>query len=210
MSRNQKQLNSTIDLPVELVGLLKHAGIDGKILTWDLQVNSNTVSVKLVWIKAGKPVEKTGETTSQAPKKKHLSPSTRRRNAKRMDQWKAKREAVGENTTCIQTQTADINPSHDETMQTDQHNSDAQAINIPTVSTKKKERSTQTRCTYTGSLPKPTKFDPDNPALVDRFPEYSPDKDIGDRPPTHEICSGRRPSKKKKYLLAIPEKGRRT
>jgi hypothetical protein len=43
------------------------------------------------------------ETTSQAPKKKHLSPSTRRRNAKRMDQWKAKREAVGENTTCVQT-----------------------------------------------------------------------------------------------------------
>ena len=83
VSRNQKQLNSTMDLPVELVGLLKHAGIDGKILTWDLQVNSNTVSVKLVWIKAGKPVEKTGETTSQAPKKKHLSPSTRRRNAKR-------------------------------------------------------------------------------------------------------------------------------
>ena len=199
-----------MDLPVELVGLLKHAGIDGKILTWDLQVNSNTVSVKLVWIKPGKPVEKTGETTSQAPKKKHLSPSTRRRNAKRMDQWKAKREAVGENTTCVQTQTADINPSHDETTQTDQHNSDAQAINIPTVSTKKKERSTQTRCTYTGSLPKPTKFDPDNPALVDRFPEYSPDKDIGDRPPTHEICSGRRPSKKKKYLSAIPEQGRRT
>jgi hypothetical protein len=92
-----------MDLPVELVGLLKHAGIDGKILTWDLQVNSNAVSVKLVWIKAGKPVEKTGETTSQAPKKKHLSPSTRRRNAKRMAQWKAKREAVGENTTCVQT-----------------------------------------------------------------------------------------------------------
>jgi hypothetical protein len=37
-----------------------------------------------VWIKAGKPVDKTGETTSLAPKKKHLSPSTRRRNA----QWK--------------------------------------------------------------------------------------------------------------------------
>ena len=54
-----------------------------------------------------------------------------------MDQWKAKREAVGENTTCVQTQTADINPSQDEITQTDQHNSDAQAINIPTVSTKK-------------------------------------------------------------------------
>ena len=54
-----------------------------------------------------------------------------------MDQWKAKREVVGENTTCVQTQTAAINLSQDETTQTDQHNSDAQAINIPTVSTKK-------------------------------------------------------------------------
>jgi hypothetical protein len=59
------------------------------------------------------------------------------------------------------------------------HNSDAQAINTPTVSTKKWERSTQTRCTYTGGLPRPAKFDPDDPALVYRFPEYSPDKDIG-------------------------------
>jgi hypothetical protein len=84
-----------------------------------------------------RPVEKTGETTSQAPQKKYLSPSTRRRNAKRMDQWKAKGEVVGENTTCVQTQTAAINLSQDETTQTDQHNSDAQAINIPTVSTKK-------------------------------------------------------------------------
>ena len=78
---------------------------------------------------------------------------------------------------------------------------------------KKSERSTQTRCTYTGSLPKPTKsVDPDDPALVDRSPEYTPDKDIGDRPPTptREICSGRRPNKKKKYLSAIPEQGRRT
>ena len=125
-----------MDLPVELVQLLKHAGI-GQKLTWDLQVNSNAVSVKLVWIKAGKPVEKTGETASLAQKKKHRSPSTRRRNAKRMDQWKAKREAVGENTTCVQTQTTAINLSQDETTQTDQHNSDAQAINIPTVSTKK-------------------------------------------------------------------------
>jgi hypothetical protein len=54
-----------------------------------------------------------------------------------MDQWKAKMEAVGENTTCVQTQTADINPSTDETTQTDQHNSHAQSINIPTISTKK-------------------------------------------------------------------------
>jgi hypothetical protein len=74
-----------------LVGLLKHAGIDVKILTWDLQVNSSAVSVKLVWIKAAKPVEKTGEITSRAQNKKHLSSSTRRRKAQRMDQWKAKK-----------------------------------------------------------------------------------------------------------------------
>jgi hypothetical protein len=48
-----------VDLPVELVGLLKHAGVHGKKLTWDLQVNSSAVSIKLMWIKA----EKTGEIT---------------------------------------------------------------------------------------------------------------------------------------------------
>jgi hypothetical protein len=37
----------------------------------------------------------------------------------------------------IHSDTDDINPSTDETTQTEQLNSDAQAINIPTVSTKK-------------------------------------------------------------------------
>jgi hypothetical protein len=213
-----------MDLPVELVGLLKHAEVDGKKLTWDLQVNSSAVSIKLMWIKAAKPVEKTGEITSRAQKNKHLSPSTRRRNAQRMDQWKAKREAVGDNKTCVQTQTDDINLSTDERTQTEQLNSDAQVINIPTVLTKKRERSTQTRCTYTGMQPtskKPTdtedtskewkscttvrspynrmklanltefregsmslseSFDPDDPARIDRFPDYPHETDIGDRP----------------------------
>jgi hypothetical protein len=107
-----------MDLPVELVGLLKHAGIDGKKLTWDLQVNSSAISVKLMWIKAEKPVEKTGQVTSQAQKKKHLSPSTRKRNAQRINQWKAKRnEAVGDSKTCAQTQTDDGNFITDETTQ---------------------------------------------------------------------------------------------
>jgi response regulator of citrate/malate metabolism len=141
-----------MDLPVELVGLLKHIGIDGKKLTWDLQVNSSAVSVKLMWIKAAKPVEKTGEITNRVQKKMQLSPSTRRRNTQHMDQWKAKREAVGDNITCVQTQTDDLYPSTDETTQTEQLNSDAQSINIPTVLTKKRERSTQTRCTYTGGM----------------------------------------------------------
>jgi hypothetical protein len=55
-----------------------------------------------------------------------------------MDLWKAKREAVGDNKTCFQAQIDDINPSRDETTKTDQLNSDAQGITIPTVLTKKK------------------------------------------------------------------------
>ena len=97
-----------MDLPVELVQLLKHAGIDGETITWDLQVNSNAISVKLVWIKAGKHVDKTGQTTSLAPKKStfHLPPAEETPNV-----WTS-----GDNTICVQTQTADINPSTDETM----------------------------------------------------------------------------------------------
>jgi hypothetical protein len=54
----------------------------------------------------------------------------------------------------------------------------------------------------TGQSP-PKKFDSDDPARIDRFPEYTPDIDIGDRSPTptQEICSRRRPSKKKKCFL---------
>jgi hypothetical protein len=51
-------------------------------------------------------------------------------------------------------------------------------------------------------------FDPDDPALIDRFPDYPSETDIGDIPPTPtptlEINSWQRPSKKKKYLSAIP------
>jgi len=171
-----------------------------------------------------------------------------------MDQWKAKREAVGDNKTCVQTQTDEINPSTDETTQTEQLNSDAKAINIPTVLTKKgsdrhrqdahilvhyqhRKKNTDTEdtseewksCTTVrspynrmklayltkfrdGSMSLSESFDPDDPALIDRFPDYTPETDIGDRPPTptREISSRQRPSKKKKYLSAIPEQGRRT
>ena len=55
-------------------------------------------------------------------------------------------------------------------------------------------------------------FDPDDPALIDRFPEYITQIDIGDRPPTptRDISCRQRPSKKKKYMSAIPEQGSRT
>ena len=49
-----------------------------------------------------------------AEKAEKEAPLTKRRNAQRMEQWKAKREAVDDNKTCVQTQTDDINPSTDE------------------------------------------------------------------------------------------------
>ena len=109
-----------MDLPVELVELLKHAGVDGKKLTWDLQVNASAISVKLIWIKAEKPIAKMGEVTSQAPKQKYLSTSTRKRNAQRINQWKAKRnEAVGDTKVNVEAQTENSNTQIDETTQTD-------------------------------------------------------------------------------------------
>jgi GDP-D-mannose dehydratase len=46
--------------------------------------------------------DKTGKVTRQAQKKKHLSPSNRKRNAQRISQWKAKRyEAVEDIKTCV-------------------------------------------------------------------------------------------------------------
>jgi hypothetical protein len=156
VNRNQQNY-STMDLPVELVGLLKHAGIDGEKLTWNLQVNSSAISVKLMWIKAENPVEKTGQVTSQVQKKKRLSPSTRKRNAQRINQWKAKRnEGVGDSKICAPTQTNDSNSITDEITQTEQLHSDEQALHKPTPLTQIRERSTQTRSNFIGRQLTPT------------------------------------------------------
>ena len=95
-----------MDLPVELVGLLKHAGVPGKKLTWDLQVNSSAVSIKLMWIKA----EKTGEITSRAPLTFHQE-----KKRPTYGPVEGEKGSVGDNQTCVQTQTDDISPSTDET-----------------------------------------------------------------------------------------------
>lgn len=55
--------------PVELVEFLKYADVTGKKLTWNLQVNASAVTVKLIWIKAKKPIATFGEVTNQVPKK---------------------------------------------------------------------------------------------------------------------------------------------
>ena len=76
-------------------------------------------------------ISKTGQVTSQAQKKKHLSPSTRKRNAQRISQWKAKRnEAVDDSKTCAETQTDDSISITEESTQTELH-SDEQALHKP-------------------------------------------------------------------------------
>ena len=121
-----------MDLPVKLVELLKHADVDGKKLTWDLQVNASAVTVNLIWIKAEKPIVTIGEVTSQAPKKKYLSPSTRKRNTQRLNQWKAKRnEAVVHTKVSAEAQTENHNTQTDETTQIDQQNSQDQVHHKP-------------------------------------------------------------------------------
>jgi hypothetical protein len=112
-----------------------------------------------MWVKAEKAVEKTGQVTSQAQKKKHLSPSTRKRNAQRINQWKAKRnKAVGDRKICAQTQTDGIDSITDETTQTDQLHSDQQSLHKPTTLTQIRERSTQTTSNSIGKQLTPTKY----------------------------------------------------
>jgi hypothetical protein len=51
-------------------------------------------------------------------------------------------------------------------------------------------------------------FDPDDPALIDRYPDYTTETDLGDRPPTptqRGKNSKQKACKKKKNLSAIPD-----
>jgi hypothetical protein len=55
---------------------------------------------------------------------------------------------------------------------------------------------------------------PDDPALIDRHPDYTTETDLGDRPPTpiqqRDENSKRKANKKKTNLSAIPDKVSRT
>jgi hypothetical protein len=44
-----KPNQSTIDFPAELVDLLKHADVEGKKFTWNLQLNDNTITNLNKW-----------------------------------------------------------------------------------------------------------------------------------------------------------------
>ena len=121
-----------MNLPVKLVELLKPTDVEGKQLAWNLQVNACAVIVKLIWIKAAKPIATSGEIIIQAPKVKHRSLSTRKRNAQRLTQWKATRNQAVVNTKVqTETQTDDRNTQIDETTQSYQQNSHDLEHNTP-------------------------------------------------------------------------------
>ena len=50
-----KPNQSTIDFPAELVDLLKHADVEGKKFTWNLQLNDNTITNLNKWGELGIP-----------------------------------------------------------------------------------------------------------------------------------------------------------
>jgi hypothetical protein len=60
-----------------------------------------------------------------------------------------------------------------------------------------------------GSVSFSESFDPDDPALIDRYPDYTIETDLGVRPPTptqqRDENSKRKACKKKKNLSAIPD-----
>ena len=60
-----------------------------------------------------------------------------------------------------------------------------------------------------GSVSYSEAFDPDDPTLIDRYPEYDTDKHLGDRPPTPTQQREKRymlkASRKKSNLSAIPD-----
>jgi hypothetical protein len=59
-----------------------------------------------------------------------------------------------------------------------------------------------------GSVSFSASFDPDDPTLIDRYPDYTSETDPGERPPTPTQQRGkksmRKASKKKKIMSAIP------
>ena len=60
-----------------------------------------------------------------------------------------------------------------------------------------------------GSVSFSESFDPDDPTLIDRFPDYTTETDLGERLPTptqrREKNSMRKASKKKETMSAIPQ-----
>ena len=135
-----------------MVELLKHADIEGKKLTWNLQVNASAVTVK-----AEKSIATIGEATIQALNKKHPPPS--KGHTQRINQWKAKRnQAVVNIKVHSEAQIDNLINQIDETTQTDRQSSHDLDHNTPTGVLQNRERSTQSKKHIKGRALTPTKY----------------------------------------------------
>ncbi|CAG2210485.1 unnamed protein product [Mytilus edulis] len=102
-------------IPDELKALIAAIKLSGKEPDWKFSASTDQVTVQLTWTKA-----KEQEASSSKPKpalKKGKPPSTRRRDAKRYDQWMANKTAVVpatqiQQTTITQTEARDSVVGH--------------------------------------------------------------------------------------------------
>ncbi|CAG2230156.1 ENAH [Mytilus edulis] len=82
-----------MEIPDELNALLAAMKLTGEEPAWKFSASSDQVSVQLTWTKT-KAKEPEASSSKSKPALKSKPPSTRRRDAKRLDQWKATKTAV--------------------------------------------------------------------------------------------------------------------
>ncbi|CAG2250342.1 unnamed protein product [Mytilus edulis] len=80
-----------MDIPDELNALLAAMKLTGKEPAWKFSASTDQVTVQLTWTKAK---EQEAPSCKPKPALKSKPPSTRRRDAKRYDQWMANKTAV--------------------------------------------------------------------------------------------------------------------
>ncbi|CAG2209366.1 HEPH [Mytilus edulis] len=103
-----------MEIPDELNALLAAMKLTGKEPAWKFSASTDQVTVQLTWTKAK---EQEAPSCKPKPALKSKPPSTRRRDAKRYDQWMAKKTAVVpavpiQQTTITQTEARDSVVGH--------------------------------------------------------------------------------------------------
>ncbi|CAC5402049.1 unnamed protein product [Mytilus coruscus] len=76
-----------MEIPDELNALLAAMKLSGKEPAWKFSASTDQVTVQLIWNKAKEPEVPSGNSKPALKKKQNKPPSTRRRDAKRYDQW---------------------------------------------------------------------------------------------------------------------------
>lgn len=148
-------------LPADLLRLIEATCLDGKEMKWNFSTSADRTEVKLTWIPvAVKKEQKLATVAAQpGPKKKYQSPSTRKHNAQRYDQWRATRKpAVVKKS--AETQTSEIVKKVKNTET--QVRPDTLNRTCFTDNCKKRDQSTEIPSFTRGTPLTPTKYRPEN------------------------------------------------